>query len=211
MRRGLAVAVLSVGICLFLPGGRAVHAASDRRAVSESPKGTVALADPKPSDDPTPSESPSPSVVPSPSPSPSPSGSPPPTPTPTRSRTPSRSSSPPPSSLPSPVSRGSDGPPALPADASVGFAFSPVASASGSGGRTHPSTVETTPASGLFTSPAAASAAAAPLVDPLADPPTSNGSTGWVRVPLVIGIVLVSAVLLGFGIKYDSTGRWPWQ
>jgi hypothetical protein len=39
----------------------------------------------------------------------------------------------------------------------------------------------------------------------------TDGSTDWLRVPLVIGLVLLSSPLLALGIKYDSTHRWPWQ
>jgi len=216
MRRGLAVVVLIVGVCTFIPAGSVVYAAAQRRVASESPKDSTprrTVADPKPSDDPSPTDTPTPSESPSPSPtptpSPSPSATPPPSPTPTRSSPPPRSSSPPPTSAPSPISRGSHGPPFLPTDNSIGFVFSPVASTSAS--VRPPRTVETTSAAGVSTSPVAVSVAAEPVATPTGDPAGSGGSMGWVRVPFVIGVVLLSAVLLAFGIKYDSTGRWPWR
>jgi len=50
-----------------------------------------------------------------------------------------------------------------------------------------------------------------PLPTPIADPAGSSGSMGWVRIPVLIGIVMLCGILLAFGIKYDSTDRLPWR
>ena len=72
-------------------------------------------------------------------------------------------------------------------------------------------TVEPSP-SGPFASPASVSSGAVALPSVVADPPGPGGSTDWLRVPLVIGVVLLlSSALLAFGIRYDSTHRGPWQ